>query len=133
MGLISFKGIYPYVKKMSVGLDLVQMPASDFYNVPLKVKHIAESEPVVRVGDVVKQGTLLAKPSGKFGLNIYSPCSGKVLNIFDKMNYAGEMCKHLLIMNDSKDEDKHDSTKVEELRKELRSQVKSVNQLLIHQ
>ena len=59
MGLISFKGIYPYVKKMSVGLDLVQMPASDFYNVPLKVKHIAESEPVVRVGDIVKQGTLL--------------------------------------------------------------------------
>lgn len=104
MGLISFKGIYPYVKKMSVGLDLVQMPASDFYNVPLKVKNIAESEPVVRVGDVVKQGTLIAKPSGKFGLNIYSPCSGKVLNIFDKMNYAGEMCKHILVMNDSKDE-----------------------------
>lgn len=103
MGLISFKGIYPYVKKMSVGVDLVQMPASDFYNVPLKVKGIAESEPVVRVGDVVKQGTLIAKPAGKFGLNVYSPTSGKVLNIFDKMNYAGETCKHILIMNDSQD------------------------------
>ena len=103
MGLISFKGVYPYVKKMSVGVDIVHMPASDFYNVPLKVKSIAESEPVVRVGDVVKQGTLIAKPSGKFGVNVYSPTSGKVLNIFDKMNYAGEMCKHILIMNDSQE------------------------------
>ena len=86
MGLISFKGVYPYVKKMSVGVDIAYMPASDFYNVPLKVKGIAESEPVVRVGDVVKNGTLIAKPSGKFGLNVYSPTSGKVLNIFDTLH-----------------------------------------------
>lgn len=104
MGLISFKGIYPYMKKMSVGVDLSQMPASEFYNVPLKLKNIAESEPVVHVGDVVKQGSLIAKPSGKFGVNIFSPCSGKVLNILQKMNSHGELCKHVLIMNDSKEE-----------------------------
>jgi len=104
VGLISFKGIYPYMKKMSVGVDLSQMPASEFYNVPLKLKNIAESEPVVHVGDVVKQGSLIAKPSGKFGVNIFSPCSGKVLNILQKMNSHGELCKHVLIMNAPQDE-----------------------------
>ena len=38
VGLISFKGIYPYMKKMSVGIDLVHMRPVDFYSVPLKLK-----------------------------------------------------------------------------------------------
>lgn len=104
MGFISFKGIYPCTKKMSVGVDLVQMRPTDFYNVPLKLKTIAESEPVVHIGDTVKQGTLIAKPSGKFGVNIFSPVSGKVLNIFEKMNSKGVYSKHILIMNDNKNE-----------------------------
>lgn len=102
VGLISFRGIYPYVKKMSIGVDIVQMRPVDFYNVPLKVKSIAESEPVVHIGDTVKQGSLIAKPSGKFGINIFSPVSGKVLNIFEKMNSYGDYSKHVLIMNDNK-------------------------------
>ena len=104
MGLINFKGIYPNVKKMSTGVDIAMLRPLNFYCVPLKLKNIAESEPVVRVGDSVKQGTLIAKPSGKFGVNIYAPVSGKVLNIFDKMNFNGEYSKHILIMNDNKEE-----------------------------
>ena len=68
------------------------------------MKNVAESEPVVRVGDTVKQGTLIAKPVGKFGINIFSPVSGKVLNIFDKMTSNGEMSKHVLIMNDNQNQ-----------------------------
>ncbi len=104
MGLISFRGIYPYVKKMSIGVDLAQMRPMDFYNVPLKLKGISESEPAVHIGDAVKQGSLIAKPAGKFGANIFSPVSGKVLNIFEKMNSYGEISKHVLIMNDNKNE-----------------------------
>ena len=101
---MTFRGIYPYVKKMSVGVDIVPMRPVDFYNVPLKIKKIAESEPVVHIGDSVKQGTLIAKPSGKFGINIFSPVSGKVLNIYEKMNSSGDYSKHILIMNDNKNE-----------------------------
>lgn len=102
MGFISLRGIYPGIKKMSVGIDLTPMSPLDFYCVPLKLKNIAESAPVVHVGDTVKQGSLIGKPSGKFGVNIFSPVSGKVLNIFDKMNFNGEISKHVLIMNDGK-------------------------------
>lgn len=104
MGLVSFRGLYPFTKKNTIGQDIKPLNEFSFYNVPLKLKNISESEPVVRVGDVVKQGTLLAKPAGKLGIKIYSPVSGKVLNILEKMLPTGEYCKHVLIMNDKKGE-----------------------------
>ena len=104
MGLTGFRGLYPIVKKNTIGEDIKQLKVASFYNVPLKLKNIIESESVVRIGDTVKQGTLLAKPSGKFGLKIYSPVCGKVLNILDKMSPEGEYCKHILIMTNGKEE-----------------------------
>ena len=104
MGLTGFRGLYPIVKKNAIGEEIKQLKVASFYNVPLKLKDIIESEPVVRIGDNVKQGTLIAKPSGKFGLNIFSPVCGKVLNILDKMSPEGEYCKHVLIMTNGKDE-----------------------------
>ena len=104
MGLVGFRGLYPFTKKNTIGSEIQQMKIAGFYNVPLKVQNIVESIPVIRIGDNVKQGTLLAKPAGKMGLNIYSPVSGKVLNILDKIMPTGEYCKHVLIMSDNKDE-----------------------------
>ena len=104
MKLVNFKGIKPLFRKMSAGIDITPLRPVEFYNVPLKLKNIAESEPVVQVGDEVMQGTLLAKPSGNFGVNIYSPVSGKVLNIFNKTTLSGEYSKHILIMNDNQNE-----------------------------
>ena len=104
MGLISFRGLYPFVKKNTVGQDIKQLKLAGFYNVPLKIQNIAESVPAIQIGDTVKQGTLLAKSSGKMGVNIYSPVSGKVLNIIDKTLPTGGHCKHVLIMSDNKDE-----------------------------
>ena len=104
MGLTGFRGLYPFVKKNAIGEDIKQLKVAGFYNVPLKLKGIIQSEPVVRIGDVVKQGTLLAKPAGRFGLNIFSPVSGKILNILDKMSPEGEYCKHILIMSNDKEE-----------------------------
>jgi electron transport complex protein RnfC len=102
--LVNFRGIYPTKKKETVGMDLVQIRPTEFYSVPLKLVGVPESVPCVHVGDEVKQGTLIAKPAGKVGLNIFSPVSGKVLNIFDKMSTYGVVCKHVLIMNDNKNE-----------------------------
>ena len=104
MGLIGFKGLFPFTKKNTVGADIKQLRLASFYNVPLKLKNITESEPVVHIGDEVKQGTLIAKPSGRFGLNIFSPVSGKVLNILNKMDSNGDYCKHMLIMSNDKNE-----------------------------
>lgn len=104
MKLVNFRGLYPIQKKSTIGIDITPMRPMEFYNVPLKIKKIAESEPVVQIGDEVKQGTLIAKPSGNFGINIYSPVSGKVLNIYSKLNSDGEYSKHILIMNNNENE-----------------------------
>ncbi len=104
MGLVGFRGLYPFTKKNTLGQDVKQLKQAAFYNVPLKINNIPESIPVVRIGDNVKQGSLIAKPSGKMGVNIFSPISGKVLNILDKLASNGEYCKHMLIMADDKDE-----------------------------
>lgn len=104
MGLVSFRGLYPFMKKNTIGKDIEQLKLASFYNVPLKIKNIVESEPVVRIGDLVKQGTLLAESTGKVGVKIFSPVSGKVLNIVNKMNAEGVYCKHILIMSDGKED-----------------------------
>ena len=104
MRLVNFKGVsFPH-NKTTVGIDVTPLRPMDFYNVPMKVKNITESEPAVSIGDEVKEGTLIGKPVGNFGLNIYSPVSGKVLNIFDKVTSDGIYCKHILIMNNGKNE-----------------------------
>ena len=104
MKLINFKGIYLPKNDKTKGIDFTPLRPMNFYNVPLKLPNISESEPCVSVGEEVKEGTLIAKPVGKFGLKIYSPVSGKVLNIFDKITSNGDYCKHILIMNDNKNE-----------------------------
>lgn len=49
---------------------------------PLKMGAGAPSEPVVKVGDSVKAGDLIAKiPDGKLGANIHASISGKVTNL----------------------------------------------------
>ena len=110
MKFLNLRGINPQTKKNTIGIDITPLRPMEFYNVPCKLKNIAESVPVVKIGDEVKQGTLIAKPSGNFGVNIYSPISGKVLNIIDKIDATGEFSKHILIMNDNKDavEDLHE-------------------------
>ncbi len=102
MKFFNFRGIDPKVKKNTIGIDITPLRPMDFYSVPLKLRNIAESVPVVSIGDEVKKGTLIAKPSGNFGINIFSPISGKVLNISDKLDITGEFSKHILIMNDNK-------------------------------
>lgn len=104
MKLINFRGINLPKNTTTTGIDITPLRPMDFYNVPLKYKNIPESEPCVNIGDEVKEGMVIAKPTGKFGVKIFSPTSGKVLNIFDKVTAWGEYCKHILIMNDNRNE-----------------------------
>ena len=62
MRLVNFKGVsFPH-NKTTVGIDVTPLRPMDFYNVPMKVKNITESEPAVSIGDEVKEGTLIGKP-----------------------------------------------------------------------
>lgn len=115
MSLVSFKGIYHYQKKDTLGQEIKTVVPADFCSVPLKVSNVSESEPVIKIGDSVKVGTLIAKPGSRFGTYIYSPVKGKVLNIFDKLNSLGEHAKHVLIMVDKDQTECEDLPEIESI------------------
>lgn len=76
---------------------LYVLKPAEHYSVPLLADDGDESKRVVNVGDEVKEGTLLAKPTGKYGAFVYSPTSGKVIGIVRKLNASGNECEHIVI------------------------------------
>ncbi len=60
------------------------------------------AEPAVKVGDLVKEGSLIAKPTTSRGAFVYSPTSGKIVSIVDKFTPTGYKCPHIVIKNDNK-------------------------------
>jgi len=71
-------------KKLSTLKPVMQMPAVSLYIIPLQ-QHIGNiSEPVVKVGERVLKGQLLARPGGVVSASIHSPVSGTVTAIDDQ-------------------------------------------------
>lgn len=64
--------------------------------------HIGKpAEPVVKVGDYVKAGTLIAKSSANISSNIHSSVSGTVIGIEEGESFRGK-CPCIIIENDYK-------------------------------
>ena len=76
----------------------------DYFSVPLLADDGVPSKRVVNVGDVVKEGSLLATPAGRYGHYVYSPSSGKVVGIAKKLNASGNECEHVVISRDLQEE-----------------------------
>jgi len=70
------------------------------FTVPLLTGGGDQSDRVVNIGDKVCEGSLIAKPVGKYGSFIYSPCSGKVVGVVRKLNARGYECDHVVITRD---------------------------------
>ncbi len=73
------------------------MRPPEFYSVPLLAAFGEKPIRVVKVGSLVREGTLLAKPNGKYGSYVYSPTAGKVVGIVKKLNVCGAECEHVVI------------------------------------
>ena len=76
MGLTGFRGLYPIVKKNTIGEDIKQLKVAGFYNVPLKLRNIIESEPVVWVTGLSLGQIYLVPPTQKWfclqGTHLYA-------------------------------------------------------------
>lgn len=82
-------GIHPPENKLSSGKKTEVLPLPEQVVIPL-IQHIgAPAVSVVKKGDEVKVGDLLAKASGFVSANIHSPVSGKVLKIDDAPDSSG--------------------------------------------
>ena len=82
-------GVHPPENKLSANKKIERIPIPSQVVIPLSQHVGAPAVAIVKKGDEVKVGTLLAQSVGFISANIHSPVSGKVLKIDDALNVSG--------------------------------------------
>ena len=82
-------GIHPKENKLSANAAIETLPIPKQALIPMGQNLGAPSKPVVKKGDMVKVGQLIAEASGFISAPIHSPVSGKVLKIDATLNASG--------------------------------------------
>ncbi len=82
-------GIHPPEQKLSAGEAIRPLPLPKTIAVPVSQHLGAPATVMVKRGDMVKTGQLLAKANGFISANIHSPATGKVAKIDVVMNQSG--------------------------------------------
>lgn len=85
----SIGGIHPPENKLSAGWKIVRLHSPRQIAIPLSQHIGAPAIPVVKKGDNVKVGTLLAKANGFVSANVHSSASGKVNRIDSTYDSSG--------------------------------------------
>jgi len=90
-------GIHPAENKFSAGVAIEKLPLPKTVSIPI-AQHIgAPSAPIVKKGDKVKVGQIIAQSSGFVSANIHSSVSGVVSKIDDMMDSTGYKRKAVVI------------------------------------
>jgi Na+-translocating ferredoxin:NAD+ oxidoreductase subunit C len=102
----SFKGgVHPDgSKKYTANKSIEMAPIPDKVFIPVRQHIGAPASPVVKKGDLVKKGQLIAKSGGFVSSNIHSSISGEVVDIGMYPHSGFGMCQSIVIKNDGKDE-----------------------------
>lgn len=82
-------GVHPPENKFSADQVVQSIPLPKQVTIPVGQNLGAPSKPVVKKGDEVKVGTLIAKGEGFIAANVHSPVSGKVFKIDDIIDPSG--------------------------------------------
>lgn len=92
------KGVHPhYNKELTENCSIEKIPLSSKLIIPA-LQHLGSpSEVIVKKGDDISPGQLLAKSSGFVSANIHSPVFGKVSKISPKPIVGGRMVNHIEI------------------------------------
>lgn len=92
MGILktfSLGGVHPEENKLSAGAAIETLPPPGQAVIPLGQNLGAPSRPMVKKGDKVKVGQLIAEASGFISSNIHSPVSGTVFKIDQVIDMTG--------------------------------------------
>ncbi|MDI3521598.1 MAG: H+/Na+-translocating ferredoxin:NAD+ oxidoreductase subunit [Anaerophaga sp.] len=82
-------GVHPEERKISAGKNIKILPLPKRVAVPT-TQHIgAPAKPLVKKGDIVKTGQLIAASGGFVSANIHSPVSGKVFKADEVVDASG--------------------------------------------
>lgn len=93
-------GVHPAQNKITREDSIVELTPPAKVYVPI-IQHIGKPACLkVQVGDSVKMGTLLASSECEICANVFSPVSGKVMGIENRLALNGENVCHIVIDND---------------------------------
>ena len=96
----SLKGIHVPHRKNTADMSPVRMPAPKMVTL-LTTMHIGKpAKPVVKVGDTVSVGTLVAEQDGFISSSVYSSVSGTVKSVADTLLSNGKMAPAITIESD---------------------------------
>jgi Na+-translocating ferredoxin:NAD+ oxidoreductase subunit C len=93
----SLGGIHPAEHKLSAGTPVEILAIPSVVSVPVSQHIGAPCEPIVKKGDVVKVGQLIAKSTGFVSSNIHSPVSGTIDKIDEVLDASGYKRKAIVI------------------------------------
>ncbi len=90
-------GVHPEENKLSSAEQITFLQHGEIVSIPLGQHLGAPATPIVKKGDAVKVGTLIAEPSGFISANIHSSVSGTVDKIDDVVDASGYKRKAIFI------------------------------------
>lgn len=97
-------GIHPPEYKISASSPIQDIPLPKEVKIPIGQHIGAPATPIVKRGDLVKVGTLIARSSGFISANIHSSVSGKVSKIDEIVDASGYRKPVIVIASDGEDE-----------------------------
>lgn len=90
-------GVHPDDAKLSRDCKIETLPLPSTVYVSVAQHLGAPAVPVVKVGDAVKTGQVIAEPGGFISAFVHSPASGVVKSIAPRADIAGKMVPHIEI------------------------------------
>jgi len=118
-------GVHPEENKLSSDAPIETLALPKQAVVPTGQNLGAPSKPLVKRGDTVKVGQLLAEAGGFISTNIHSPVSGKVLKIDSVIDGTGYK-RPGIVINVEGDEWLEDIDRSEELKTEIKLDGKAI-------
>lgn len=124
-------GVHPEENKLSSNAPIETMAVPKQAIVPLGQNLGAPSKPIVKKGDIVKVGQLIAEAGGFISTNIHSPVSGKVFKIDNAIDGSGykRPCVIINVDGDEWDENIDRSTDiVSEIKSDSKEIIEKIKQ-----
>ena len=104
MHLPELHGAHVPHRKNTAGMRPERMPTPKMVSIPMSMHIGAPAEPLVKPGDQVKVGQLIAKAGGFVSSPVHASVSGKVKRIDDVLSGMGRFMKAIVIEADPEQE-----------------------------
>ncbi len=96
----SLKGVHVPHRKNTASSSAVRPDAPKTVTIPLAMHIGAPAKPVVKVGDEVKVGTLIAEAGGALSVPVHASVSGKVVKMTEYLTMSGSTVPAIVIESD---------------------------------